>query len=132
MSKRTITLTDRPPVTVDEAAWPVLAVVTDEDYHGQISCQANRETKWGLRVRQHADGRAIVYATYAHSSQWAGERDENRKAGVLLPVGSDAAAIVAAVKEVVATMSRGNDDGCDAWDRLADDCIAALPAEVLS
>ena len=56
---RTITLTDRAPVQIDEAVWPRIAYATRHD--GEVECQANH--KWHLTVRQHADGRRIVYGS---------------------------------------------------------------------
>ena len=61
---RTITLTDRAPIKIDEAQWPQIASATERpgavrngtpvpDY--ETDCHT-------IRVRRHADGRAIVYA----------------------------------------------------------------------
>lgn len=106
---RTITLTDRPPVKINEAEWPVIA---KGDWHeGRIAAQANR-SGW-LRVRRHADGRAIVYGAY--STQWGGERD--RRGGELLDKDADVAAAINRVAESV------NAEECAA------DCIADLPPE---
>mgnify|MGYP001576581350 CR=1 FL=1 len=51
---RTITLTDRPPVTIREDAWPVRAAAKWWD--GAYESQANRTAS--VRVREHEDGRA--------------------------------------------------------------------------
>lgn len=105
---RTITLTDRPPVRIIEAEWPTIASATD--YEGQHECQADRH--WRLTVRQHADGRAIVYGVYA--TRWQGEHD--RHAGELLEAGAD---IIAAIKRI------GEEVGTE---RSVRECIADLPA----
>lgn len=130
MSKRTITLTNRAPVTIEEAAWPVIAQASDDWHDGQVECQANRRIKWAVRVRQHADGRAIVYATYSYDSSWQGARSYSAKRGVLLPAGAD---IVAAIREVCDDIAQAesNDDDAQRWPTLAADCIADLPAETL-
>src|SRR6266705_5049674 len=73
---RTITLTDRPPVTIREDDWPVIARA--DWWEGEYEFQSNRTAK--LRVREHADGRRIIYGVA--TSQWQGERD--RHAGVLV------------------------------------------------
>jgi len=111
--RRTITLTDRPPVTILEADWPVIASARDHD--GQIECQANR--RWGITVRQHEDGRFIVYATY--SSQYQGEHGY-RGGELVAPPGDDLPAVIRRVGE------RGEFSA-----HIIDECIADLPAEQL-
>jgi uncharacterized protein YqfA (UPF0365 family) len=61
---RTITLTGAPPVRIQTAEWPTVA-------------QAGLAIGISLRVRQHADGRRIVYGT--------GARSRVERAGVLVP-----------------------------------------------
>src|SRR3990167_4789518 len=82
----TITLTDRPPVTVTTAHWPIVAAASDSWHDNQYESQANRRTKWRLVVRQHADGPAVVYAVYEHDTQFQGERGVDRRGGALLAV----------------------------------------------
>lgn len=53
---RTITLTDRRPVTIREDEWPLIAIGFEP--YGVGERLANRHT---IRVRQHADGRTLVY-----------------------------------------------------------------------
>jgi hypothetical protein len=57
MTTKKIVLSERSPVSIDTDNWPVLAESSDHD--GQFECQAN--TKWFVIVRQHEDGRRIVY-----------------------------------------------------------------------
>ena len=52
-----ITLSDRRPVSIDPEQWPVIAEADDHD--GQVKCQANNV--WKIKVREHADGRRIIY-----------------------------------------------------------------------
>lgn len=108
---RTITLTDRPPVRIVEADWPQIARAKSWD--NRYECQANRT--WRLCVRQHDDGRAIVYGSY--SSAWQGARGAD--AGELLAAGDD---IPAAIHRVAA------DCNCEG---IVADCIADLPAETI-
>jgi len=107
---RTITITGRRPVKIVESEWPVIAAA--KDYDGQIEFQANRS--WVVRVRQHADGRAIVYGVF--ESRWEGER--GLRGGELLDADGD---IVGAIRTV--------SDAIGASDRVARECIANLPAE---
>lgn len=109
---RTIPLTDRPPVRIREDLWPTIAVA--KDYDSEFECQANRT--WALRVRQHQDGRAVVYGSY--ETRWRGERDIT--AGELLTAGDDIPAAILRTAQAIG-----------ASDRLAQECIADLPAEEL-
>lgn len=120
---RTITLTDRPPVKIREEEWPELAQAAGDSYHGldyarrrQASAQGELD-EWWLRVRQHADGRAIVYGRYTtgwhpQAEDWAG--------GELLAAGDDLAAAIRRVGEAGSVP-----------DQCIRECIASLPAEEL-
>ena len=116
--KRTITLTGRAPVTIVEADWPIIAKAdADDARQPELAVEANR--KWQLRVRRHADGRTIVYGTY--STHYQGDRD--RRAGSMLTAALFEADIANAIVHVA--------DALGGPERLAQDCIADLPAEVL-
>jgi hypothetical protein len=140
MGKRTITLTDRPPVVIEEDNWPVIASAKDSEHDGQVECQANRKSKWGLYVRQHADGRTLVYAIYDYCTNWSNSRDISIRQGVMLnswalrEAKDDAAAIVAAIKDLGDDMMLcERHEGDEArWGTLVDQCIADLPAEELA
>jgi hypothetical protein len=107
---RTITLTDRPPVRIDDDAWPCIAKAGW--YEGEIECQANR-SGW-LRVRRHADGRTIVYGAY--DTAWRGEACI--RAGELLTIDCD---VVAAIRRVGIDVA--------AEESCIRACIGDLPAE---
>lgn len=128
--RRTITLTNHAPVTIDEASWPTIAKATDRQHDGQVERQANCVSEWSIRVRQHEDGRAIVYAAYSYDTNWRGARTYGANRGVLLPAGAD---LVAAIREVCDDIAGAECDGDDAarWPTLAAECIADLPAEDL-
>lgn len=127
---RTITLTGRRPVTIDEAEWPVIARASDDDYQGndpalhqQASDQGELD-EYTLRVRQHADGRAIVYGTYTEG--WHTGHEGLTHAGEIVtnpPGDYSARRIEDAVERVGETL------GIPA--QLVADCIADLPAERL-
>jgi hypothetical protein len=108
----TITLTGRPPVRIRKAEWPIVAQAVWHD--GQAGGDWTRRQR--LTVRQHEDGRAIVYGVF--ETVWQHERD--RRGGELVEAGGDVAAAVHRVAEHL---------GFDAW--LAEECIADLPAEEL-
>lgn len=113
----TITLTDRAPVVINKAQWPVLA--SAHDFDNQYECQANRI--WRITVRQHDDGRTLVYAVY--QTNWSGESD--RRGGVYLVDSPSTDQIVAAIKSVVENILG------ESQSILADRCIADLPAEAI-
>ena len=125
-NKRTITLTDRSPVTIKEDDWPFIASASDKDWDNQYEFQANETWKWFVGVRQHEDGRAIVYATYRFSTQWQNKRDADCKNGVLLDGEPTPQDICDAIGQVC-----GNMEG-ERWDELAAECIADMPAEELT
>jgi len=131
--KRTITLSDRPPVTVNEEDWGFIAVVRDSEHDGQVEYQANSKSKWFLGVRQHDDGRTIVYATYYYSTNWQNARDFSAKHGVMLPKDCTTDDICKAIKEVANRMEscEAADEDNKRWSSLADACIADMPAEEL-
>jgi len=131
--KRTITLTNRPPVAVCEDAWPIIATARDREFDGQYDFQANQISKWFMGVRQHEDGRAIVYATYSYESRWAGSRDYSAKHGELLPAGASAADIVTAIRAVAERMTcaESHAEDSERWSAVMNECIADLPAEIL-
>lgn len=105
---RTITLTDRAPVRIRESEWPQIAHGNWGD-NASIPSQSNRGCD--LRVRQHADGRAIVYGV--SWSQWRGE--SGWSGGELLGAGAD---IVAAIRRVGEALNES----------VIRECIANLPA----
>ena len=115
MARLTITLTDRAPVSVDKDTWPIIA--SAKDWDNQYECQANRT--WKLVVRQcetYGDGRCLVYGV--HTSQFQSEPD--LRGGELV---EDIADVPAAIKRVAEYL--------EFQGRLADDCIADLPAEAI-
>ena len=110
---RVITLTDAQPVRVREDLWPVIASARDWD--GEHESQAFR--RWYLTVRQHADGRTIVYGSETEGMGGARQGYEEARAGLLLDAGAD---IAAAVRRV------GERARCS--DAMIDAVIADLPA----
>lgn len=129
--QRTITLTSSRPVTIDEDQWPVIAKADWDDYDSQYESEANRKAAVTVRIRQHQDGRAIVYGTYRFSTLFGDEDDVRAAAGSVLDAGSD---IITAIRETVdylASYESLPESWQPDWKMLADDCIADLPAEKL-
>jgi len=154
---RTITLSDRAPVTIREADWPTIASAAWGD--GEVPSQHNRAA--ALRVRQHRDGRALVYAVYR--SAW--QREDDYRGGELIEAPGAGASVCdrgadidAGLSPGVQTMEHGGCGGrwiveqphdalpaairrvgeraaeyvaSDRWHRLIEECIADLPAEDL-
>lgn len=124
---RTITLTGRRPVTIDETEWPVIARASGDDYNGNDPARRQQASDQGeldeysLRVRQHGDGRAIIYGTYEEG--WHSEHDGLTHAGYIVQPGSVPLTVEAAIQQA------GTDLGAPV--QLIADCIADLPAEKL-
>jgi len=128
---RTITLTDRRPVTIREGEWPVLASARDDswtDYTRPAPLRARLTSKvcsayevdvYHLVVRQHADGRALVYAVVDASPAWTGT--ESYRGGEFLAPGADVPAAIRRVGEAAHSIPES----------VIRECIADLPAEVL-
>lgn len=121
---RTITLTGRPPVRIVESRWPLIAIGRYKRYDGEVEYQANRKTDYAIRVRQHEDGRAIVYAICDHMSIWRDERGHAIRVGRLLRAGDDIVAGIRAVGHDAVEAQA--DPGC--IDECVRECIADLPA----
>jgi hypothetical protein len=115
---RTVTLTARPPVTITEDAWPVIARSSGRSTR-RYETPDHECDCYTVRVRQHADGRTIVYAVLEAATAWTGSEDA--RGGELLPAASD---IAAAIDRV------GRDIGIP--EHMIRECVADLPAEVLS
>lgn len=138
---RTITLTDRHPVKIIEADWPVLARGDSDSWTGGDYARYQQAASHGeiddykLIVRQHEDGRTLVYGILdAADSAWgAPARGESWRGGVLLHPHAaesgvnyralDGHEIAAAIREV------GESGGLP--DAVIRACIAGLPAEEL-
>ena len=109
---RTITLTDRPPVTIREDDWPIIAAAKWWD--NTHECQANRTAS--LRVREHVDGRRIVYGVL--DSRFQHER--GARAGRLVNPPTDfLEGTINAIHDVAELIGHPE---------LAAECIADLPA----
>jgi hypothetical protein len=116
-----ITMSERRPMSIVKTDWPLIA--RGIDYSGEHEFQAF-DGAW-IKVRQHNDGRAIVYG---YAGDWDGggrpER-ENRNAGYLIEADGD---VVRAIHRVAGVLSGTSMVG-EMADAAARRCIADLPAE---
>lgn len=138
VEKLTITLTDRAPVTVNKDNWPVVASATWKDHDNQYDFQANRKWLAWIKVRQHADGRSIVYGSYDYSTQYQGEDGATYRDGeIVTPTAEDypesaranfwiGEAIIDAINRIGSRL--GERSGSEHFADLAAECIADLPA----
>jgi hypothetical protein len=138
----TITLTGRNPVKIKKDDWPIIADAEDYWYDGQVEFQANRRKKCKLVVRQHADGRTLVYGIYTYQTNFQSERGYDVRGGELLTVDGvssenvgDCKVIAGAIQRVgqwmIEHLPSDRQDDDEAFDRVIHDCIADLPAEEL-
>ena len=123
---RTVTLTDRRPVVIKDSEWPKIASARGDSYGGsdygrrQQALSHNEVDKYFVHVRQHADGRTLVYGilTSADAAWGAPSRGVDWRGGYLLAKDGD---VVAAIKRI------GTESGIPAY--VIRECIADLPAE---
>jgi hypothetical protein len=116
-----ITLTDHAPVRISKDKWPILSSVNETLYSDNPDPSSSEKVNSGsvrLIVRQHQDGRAIVYGVHENDDP-CGNADfsYNRRGGELSPSGSD---LPAAIKRVGTSLCISEE--------LIQACIAGLPA----
>jgi hypothetical protein len=136
---KTITLTNRRPVRINEDNWPCIAEGQWCDHDGQIRAQANREWNLWICVRQHADGRALVYGAYEYSTSFERERDFVARAGVMLPgllatPDRICTTIVDVGKTLASRLSDAKDNAAEGLchvNAVVSGCIANMPPEIL-
>ena len=126
--KRTITLTGRPPVRITDSDWPLIASAKGDSYRGndygryrQALLQGECD-EYALRMRQHADGRTLVYGVLDVAiAAWNAPAGGNSyRGGQLLHAGAD-----------IANAIRRVGDECSMPDAVIRECIADMPAEEL-
>ena len=115
----TITLTGRAPVRIRREDWPILARARQPYGDG-----VRRQRECALTVRQHADGRAVVYGVY--SSEVPGEHDV--RGGAVVPADGN---LAAAIRQVAADMAAADPEAASVWARLGREATADLPAEYI-
>lgn len=108
-------MSERRPLSIVKSEWPLIARADRHD--GEVQVQANHE--WAIRVREHADGRRIVYGWLREGNGGSHAGWRGAEGGFLVDPG-DEAETVRAIRRIGGMI----DD-----DKLADECIADLPAE---
>lgn len=118
---RTITLTDRRPIQIREDEWPIIAVGDQRpgDTRNGTPVPDYETDRHSIRVRQHADGRAIVYGVIDAATAWTGTEDW--RGGELL---------IAPDADLAAAIRRVGESG-EIIESVIRECIADLPAEAI-
>ena len=125
---RTITLTDQPPVAIHEDLWPCIATgLADADDSDGRGNPPNRTWTRQIRVRQHADGRAVVYGVYEYSTCYQNDRSAAARRGVLLDAAATSASIVAAIRAVGKDLADAEAEEPARWLEAVQECIADMP-----
>ena len=147
---RTITLTGRGPVKINTDDWPILAQASGDSYEGhdygrhqQALNQGECDT-YHLTVRQHTDGRTLVYGVFDTASAWT--HNETHRGGLLItPPEIDFAIkggwiwngriddqpVTLTMWPGIAVAIRMVGEECGLPDAIIRACIADLPAEEL-
>lgn len=118
-----IVLSERAPVTITEKDWPVIAKA---DAFGNASggpalVQAQANQEWFIKVREHRDGRRLVYGVNLRGNGGMPLGWKGSSGGFLLSGERDMqAATVRAIRRVAGIINN---------DYLADETIAELPPE---
>jgi len=132
--KITITLSDRAPVSIDPEQWPVIAEASRFWGGSGIECQASEEA-W-IKVRQHDDGRTLVYCDRDRGGGGMPIGYRGVSGGYLLPAavvpgdGADAGKTHPTAPDDIVRAIRRCAGVIDAPE-LGAECIADLPAEEL-
>ena len=110
-----VTMTDRAPISIGKADWPLIA--SARGFSGEHRCQS--ATVWYLCVRLHADGRALVYG--GHREGPGGSHSGFREvwSGFLVASADEIVGAIRRVEELLGVPG------------LGDECISDLPAEQL-
>jgi len=139
-----ISLRDRNPVTIVAKEWPEIASV--RHWNTPHESQANRVTE--ISVREHADGRRLVYGKHVEGRGGMHIGEQQRHTGYLLvPVQRSAMrersdglmsssypdddATVRAIHDVAKELSVSRWASVTQAEDLAMECIGQLPAEAI-
>lgn len=134
--KLTVTLSGRPPVRIAVDDWPIIAEATDRNWEGEFEFQSFRTSKASIRVRQHSDGRAIIYGSYSFDTHFQDGKCIELRGGELLDcdAAADRLRVVRAIEDVAEQLAErlahagGDRFGMDMTE-LGQQCVADLPAE---
>lgn len=122
---RTVTLTDQAPVKIRDEQWPEVASGDWAAHDNKYEFQANRKWRLWIKVRQHSDGRLLVYGGYTYDTAFQGEANVSGKFGELLAADDD---VIAAIRRVGRDLGSVHDVAAEHERAVVQECIAALPA----
>ena len=115
VGKTKITLGGRAPVLIVNAEWPKIASAVEFD----SIYEANAHTVWTITVREHGDGRRIVYGTALAGPNGAHLGFKEYRTGTILhKVGSIDHDTIRAIAECATLIGT---------QKLSQSCIANLP-----
>jgi hypothetical protein len=133
----TITMSETAPIKIDPAKWPKIADASNHDGHDGLECRAN--TKWSIIVREHEDGRRIVYGWQdsGPNGQYAGFRPKH--AGYLVALSVDGHGSPEDMRRAVAGRDKAREEqtirairlvaGVIGDEDLGAECVGDLPAQ---
>lgn len=115
-----VLMSERAPVKIDPEDWAIIAEAAD--YSGPHESQANH--KWFIKVREHEDGRRLVYGQLVRGPGGAPAGWKSAYAGFVIDPKKDDVSneTVRAIRRVAGLI--GNHD-------LGSECVADLPVETL-
>jgi hypothetical protein len=125
-----ITLTSAQLVSVTETQWPEIAIakVTRQEWEKDSTWGWDVVRSWRawLHVRQHKNGRAIVYGSAHHATGWCEKTKDEKEykvyAGVLTEPNAN---LETAINDVAGTLAELIGDDLDTG-KLVRRCLAAL------
>lgn len=136
---RTITLTGRGPVRIREDKWPLIASGRSVWYEGEVRAQANRVWSATVCVREHEDGRLLIYGRAEYDTRWQHEQCESRRAGLYdsvphrsagLVSGEELARMIGDVADILVGLVSSERSDLVQYIRDAEqECVANLPAQ---
>lgn len=138
VAQRVITLTNAQPIRIIDADWTLIASGNGDSFIGNDHARHTQSTSNGeldryiLKVRQHNDGRTIVYGIFDAASAWTGHED--RRGGELLTPPRDTLINDTdwCVWDELPRAIRRVGEYCQLPDSIIRDCIADLPPQQLT
>lgn len=118
-TKTQIAMTGRRPVSIDKEDWPLVSKA--EWHNGQYDFQANEIRR--VVVREHADGRRLVYGLHDSGPGGTNIGFRSKHAGFLVEANCnsvDEQSTVHAIRKVADIIGD---------ERLGEECISGLPSE---
>ena len=120
------------PILIDSLQWPIVAKGARSACDNQYEFQAFRRWKASITVRQHTDGRAIVYGHYEFSTQYPMEEDCDLRDGVHCSAGADIPLVIRQVAQALETDAAASEqEHGDIIAKAMRDCLANMPPKMI-